>query len=143
MSDYQCPRCGESLERFKAKSGRYWWRCKAAGDVCDELFADRNGEPKLTTTSREPAADWIKCPECQSPMEIVVGAQFGDFFSCSNYPKCKGIRDILPDSSPPVPPPDCPECGSRLKVKRGKKGLFLGCAAWPGCGYTRDLGGDD
>jgi RecB family exonuclease len=34
----------------------------------------------------------------------------------------------------------CPQCGGELKQKKGRFGPFLGCANYPECRYTRDLG---
>lgn len=33
----------------------------------------------------------------------------------------------------------CPQCGAILQIKNGKKGLFLGCSAYPECDYLRPL----
>jgi len=33
----------------------------------------------------------------------------------------------------------CPQCGAPLQMKQGKKGLFLGCSAYPSCDYLRPL----
>lgn len=33
----------------------------------------------------------------------------------------------------------CPQCGSPLHIKQGKKGLFLGCSAYPNCDYLKPL----
>ncbi|SPY34014.1 DNA topoisomerase family protein [Pasteurella canis] len=33
----------------------------------------------------------------------------------------------------------CPVCNALLQVKQGKKGLFLGCSAYPACDYLRPL----
>ncbi|HBO38894.1 MAG TPA: hypothetical protein DD638_09560, partial [Pasteurellaceae bacterium] len=33
----------------------------------------------------------------------------------------------------------CPQCGSPLQIKQGKKGLFLGCSAYPDCDYIKSL----
>ena len=33
----------------------------------------------------------------------------------------------------------CPQCGAPLQMKQGKKGLFLGCTAYPACDYLRPL----
>ena len=33
----------------------------------------------------------------------------------------------------------CPECGSPLQIRHGKKGLFLGCSAFPKCDYLKPL----
>ena len=36
----------------------------------------------------------------------------------------------------------CPECKSALQRKKGKKGFFWGCSAWPNCTTTlQDIGG--
>jgi DNA topoisomerase-1 len=35
----------------------------------------------------------------------------------------------------------CPECGEALLERRGRFGKFLACSAYPGCKYTRNLGG--
>ncbi len=32
----------------------------------------------------------------------------------------------------------CPVCGSLMQLKRGARGLFLGCSAWPKCDFTRE-----
>jgi len=34
---------------------------------------------------------------------------------------------------------DCPDCGQPLVKRKGKKGHFVGCSAYPDCTYTRDL----
>lgn len=33
----------------------------------------------------------------------------------------------------------CPVCHSPLNIRRGKKGLFLGCSAYPACDYLKPL----
>jgi len=33
----------------------------------------------------------------------------------------------------------CPECGAPLVLRSGRYGLFLGCSAYPGCAYTRNI----
>lgn len=33
----------------------------------------------------------------------------------------------------------CPQCGSPLQIKQGKKGKFLGCSAYPACDYLKPL----
>ncbi|APC96233.1 type I DNA topoisomerase [Francisella frigiditurris] len=34
---------------------------------------------------------------------------------------------------------DCPECGSKLSLRLGKNGRFIGCTNYPTCKYTRPL----
>ncbi|WP_273397409.1 type I DNA topoisomerase [Actinobacillus porcinus] len=33
----------------------------------------------------------------------------------------------------------CPQCGALLQIRYGKKGLFLGCSAFPQCDYLKPL----
>ncbi|QIV94970.1 type I DNA topoisomerase [Allofrancisella frigidaquae] len=36
---------------------------------------------------------------------------------------------------------DCPECGSKLSLRLGKNGRFIGCTNYPKCTYTRQIVG--
>jgi DNA topoisomerase-1 len=36
----------------------------------------------------------------------------------------------------------CPTCGKPLSKRLGRRGLFIGCTAYPDCDYTRNLGDD-
>jgi DNA topoisomerase-1 len=36
----------------------------------------------------------------------------------------------------------CPKCGAQLSIRLGKRGRFIGCTAYPGCDYTRNLHDD-
>ncbi len=39
------------------------------------------------------------------------------------------------------PDKSCPECKSgKVSLKTGKFGIFLGCSAYPGCGYIKNIG---
>lgn len=35
----------------------------------------------------------------------------------------------------------CPECGSELVIKLGRRGKFFGCSAFPGCAFTKPMPG--
>ncbi len=37
----------------------------------------------------------------------------------------------------------CPQCGDPVVVRSGKYGLFIGCSAYPNCGYTRNISTDE
>ncbi len=36
----------------------------------------------------------------------------------------------------------CPECGSKLSIRLGRNGRFIGCTNYPECKYTRNLNAD-
>ncbi|HYP67404.1 MAG TPA: type I DNA topoisomerase [Thiobacillaceae bacterium] len=47
------------------------------------------------------------------------------------------------DRGCPIPDEACPKCGSPLNMQASKKGLFIGCTAYPKCDYTRPLSGSE
>ena len=70
------------------------------------------------------------CPECGSPLVIRKG-KFGEFVACSNYPKCKYIKQEERQITEIC---DCPKCGGKIVEKRSKKGkTFYGCNNYPKC----------
>lgn len=36
----------------------------------------------------------VKCPDCDGPM-VSRKSQYGTFWGCKSYPKCKGTRDSM------------------------------------------------
>ena len=71
------------------------------------------------------------CPVCGKPLVLRQGA-FGEFVSCSGYPKCKYVKQNLIEGM------KCPRCGqgdlAERKARRGN--IFWGCTNYPKCGFT-------
>ncbi len=71
------------------------------------------------------------CPLCGKPLVLRQGA-FGEFVSCSGYPKCKYVKQNLIEGL------KCPKCGTgdlaERKARRGN--LFWGCTNYPKCDFT-------
>ncbi|MBS1805757.1 MAG: type I DNA topoisomerase [Acidobacteria bacterium] len=71
------------------------------------------------------------CPECGKPLVLRQGA-YGEFVSCSGYPKCKYIKQNLIEGM------KCPKCGvgdiAERKARRGN--VFWGCTNYPKCDFT-------
>ncbi len=73
------------------------------------------------------------CPECGNPLVIRKG-KYGEFISCSNYPKCKYIKN---EKKEIVIVSECLECGGNIVEKKTKKGkIFYGCANYPKCNFA-------
>jgi DNA topoisomerase-1 len=57
---------------------------------------------------------------------------YGEFVSCSGYPKCKYVKQNLIEGM------KCPKCGTgdiaERKAKRGN--IFWGCTNYPKCDFT-------
>lgn len=129
---YTCPQCGgHTVYRFGRK-GRFlscsrYPECKFAAPI------DREGNRV------EPERTDLACPKCGDPMLLRKG-RFGPFLSCGRYPDCDGIVNL--DKKGHITPPKapalltdlpCPRCQSPLNLRRGGRGPWLSCSAFPKC----------
>ncbi len=70
------------------------------------------------------------CPECNSPL-VIRRSRYGEFIACSNYPKCKYIKN---DEKQIVEICNCPNCDGKIIEKKSKRGkVFYGCNNYPKC----------
>lgn len=70
------------------------------------------------------------CPKCGKAKLVIRNGRFGEFTSCSNYPKCDYVKQETTGVK-------CPECGSDIVVKKARKGNnFYGCSAYPKCKHV-------
>jgi DNA topoisomerase-1 len=70
-----------------------------------------------------------KCPQCGAELVIRQG-RYGEFTSCSTYPKCKYIKQ----ETTGVP---CPECKKgEIVQKRSRRGTFYSCNQYPKCKFS-------
>ena len=71
------------------------------------------------------------CPVCGKPLVLRQGS-YGEFVSCSGYPKCKYVKQNLIEGM------KCPKCGTgdlaERKARRGN--IFWGCTNYPKCDFT-------
>ena len=73
-----------------------------------------------------------KCPKCGKPL-LLRNGQYGEFISCSGYPKCKYIKQELLDVK-------CPKDGGDIAVRKTKRGdVFYGCVNYPKCDFASNL----
>ncbi|NUL82640.1 MAG: type I DNA topoisomerase [Armatimonadetes bacterium] len=123
-SDLKCPECGRpmviksvlrmgEIERFYGCSG--YPECKKTMPMEEEQAEQEN------------APD---CPECSKKMKLRKG-RYGPFWSCQDYPACKGIRKVTTG----IP---CPQCKTgqirQMKSKKGK--TFFSCDRYPECKFA-------
>ena len=75
-----------------------------------------------------------RLPACGKPLVLRQGA-YGEFVSCSGYPKCKYVKQNLIEGM------KCPKCGegdlAERKARRGN--VFWGCTNYPKCDFTSNL----
>ncbi len=115
---------------------------------------DNKGIPDPSTSNNQPTG--VMCLVCKSNEIVSKVGKYGEFFSCSGYPKCKtvyrqdGDKFVIYDKSKPSSPPKdaepCPECkkkglkGVLLERKNKSNGnMFKGCNQYPKCKYTESV----
>jgi DNA topoisomerase-1 len=71
-----------------------------------------------------------KCPKCGEQL-VLRNGQYGEFVSCSGYPKCKYIKQNLIGVH-------CPLCadGEIVEKKARRGNYFYGCSEYPKCKFT-------
>ena len=87
-----CPDCGAPMERVFSGKARDWFASCSRWPDCDGTLPL---EPDGTVGERldvEPDEN-VPCPECSKPMQLRDG-RYGRFFSCVDYPTCKGVRNL-------------------------------------------------
>jgi DNA topoisomerase-1 len=103
---------------------------------CPDYSADppcktvRRLNQKVQSKPPEPTGE--PCPECG--MELVKrNGSYGEFVSCSGYPKCKYVKQTLLDVA-------CPKDGGKIAERKSKMGnVFYGCTNYPKCDFTSNL----
>lgn len=96
--------------------------------LCDSIKeVSKNGNGKILKIN----TDYGTCPQCGKPLLKRKG-KFGDFLSCSGYPDCKYIKNLVQETGE-----KCPQCGSPLVKRKGKFGIFTSCSNYPTCKYIK------
>jgi DNA topoisomerase I len=132
-TDELCPTCGEETgAKLVRKWGRYGWflSCSRYPDCKYRRNAKQSAEQ--AAEQAEPELTDVACPKCGKPM-IKRSGRFGPFLGCSDYPKCRGIKNLGEQSYG-----TCPKCGQGEVVsKRTKRGkTFYSCNRYPDCDFA-------
>lgn len=91
-NDTPCPDCGAPMERVFSGKARDWFASCSRWPDCEGTLPL---EPDGTVGERldvEPD-EQVRCPECGKPMQLRDG-RYGRFYSCVEYPTCKGVRNL-------------------------------------------------
>jgi DNA topoisomerase I len=131
-TDEVCPSCGaETGAKLVRKWGRYGWflscsrypDCKYRRNAKQSADEAERPEPELTD---------VPCPKCGKPM-VKRSGRFGPFLGCSDYPRCRGIKNLGEQEYG-----TCPKCGQGQVVsKRTKRGkTFYSCNRYPDCDFA-------
>ncbi len=82
---------------------------------------------------KEPELTGEKCPECDHDLVIRKG-RYGPFTACSNFPKCKYIKQ---EEREKIVITSCPKCDDDIIEKHTRRGkIFYGCNNYPDCKFA-------
>src|SRR3989344_2303570 len=81
------------------------------------------------------------CPDCSQKTGKLSGGQlieregrFGRFIACSNYPKCKFVKQDPIEAARAKTGVMCPTCKTgEMSERRGRFGIFFSCSNYPDC----------
>jgi DNA topoisomerase-1 len=130
MSDEKCDKCGSPMV---IKTGRFgpFLGCSNFPE-CKNIKSMAKNSPEMDEKMKaltEEHKDDV-CEKCNSPMVIKTG-RFGPFLGCSNYPKCKNIKNLNVSEGPTIKCPECKE--GNIVQKRSRRGIFYACDRYPDC----------
>lgn len=79
------------------------------------------------------------CPICKKEMDL-KRSQYGLFLLCPDYPKCKGKKDLLSESTTAkLTSFLCPNCNHKMYQLDGQYGRYLKCSNTEKCNTTTSL----
>ncbi|HWB75630.1 MAG TPA: type I DNA topoisomerase [Nannocystaceae bacterium] len=129
---WKCPKCGSRTCYRFGRNGRFL-SCTTYPECDYSAPIDREGRPLL------PEMVDVAAPNDGSQMELRNG-RFGPFLASINYPANTFVLNLDKKGGIkfPAPPPLltellCPKCSSPMNLRRGKRGPWLGCSAFPKC----------
>lgn len=129
-TDITCPTCKKAMLAIKFGKAGAFLGCTNYPDCTFTSNFERleDGSIKIVEKQGPELLDET-CPNCNSQLVKRVG-RYGPFTACSNYPKCKYIKQEEAGFK-------CIECKKGSMVKRSWRGsTFWGCSNYPECRFT-------
>ena len=126
-TDIICELCGSKMIIKNGRFGKFA-ACPNYPKCKNTKTLDKNGN--LAENKTVEKADF-QCEVCGADM-VLRKSKYGEFYACSNYPKCKHIKTIENKTNV-----SCPKCGAEIikKQTRSKK-QFYSCSKYPECDFS-------
>jgi len=124
-----CENCGKVMVLRRGPFGMFMACPDYNADPPCRTFRKLSQKQQQKQSTPQPTGEM--CPQCGLPLVLRQGS-YGEFVSCSGYPKCKYVKQNLIEGM------KCPKCGTgdlaERKAKRGN--IFWGCTNYPKCDFT-------
>jgi len=145
-----CPKCGSHLSIKYGRAGAFLG-CSTYPDCDYTSDFERDDTGAITLIERQEVEEIkgdLTCDLCGKQM-VKKDGRYGPFLACTGYPDCKNTRPLKINDDGTAEAVEvekveieCPTCGAPMKVRKGKRGEFLGCTKYPDCrgilNFTRD-----
>jgi DNA topoisomerase-1 len=132
LFDIKCKSCGAQMVAKNGKFGEFL-ACSTYPECKNTLKCKIIDGVPVPEGMYGPLALGQSCPVCNLGMFLREG-KFGKFYSCIEYPKCKGTRKV-PYGNGKM----CKQCGDDLFLVFHENGNFLSCVNFPKCRYSESL----
>ncbi len=127
--EFPCPICNDPMEYKLSKVGRFM-SCKKF----PECLGARREDGTIIPPPKEIGE---ACPDCGDSKDgklILREGRFGPFIACSNFPKCKFVKQDPEQEAKSKTGVKCNVCADgELVERRGRFGLFYACSNYPKC----------
>jgi DNA topoisomerase-1 len=124
-----CDNCGKEMVLKNGQWGPFMSCPDYSADPPCKTIRKLSQKQQQKQNTAQPTGE--ACPVCGKPLVLRQGA-YGEFVSCSGYPKCKYVKQNLIEGM------KCPKCGvgdiAERKARRGN--IFWGCTNYPKCDFT-------
>ena len=124
-----CDNCGRVMVLRRGPFGMFMSCPGFNEDPPCKTFRKLSSKQQQKVAAPQPTGE--DCPQCGKPLVLRQGS-YGEFVSCSGYPKCKYVKQNLIEGM------KCPKCGqgdlAERKARRGN--IFWGCTNYPKCDFT-------
>jgi DNA topoisomerase I len=127
-----CENCGKVMVLRRGPFGMFMSCPDYNADPPCKTFRKLSQKQQQKQAAPKPTGE--DCPQCGKQLVLRQGS-YGEFVSCSGYPKCKYVKQNLIEGM------KCPKCGvgdlAERKARRGN--IFWGCTNYPKCDFTSNL----
>ncbi|MBI2353182.1 type I DNA topoisomerase [Candidatus Dependentiae bacterium] len=129
QTDIDCPSCKKNKLAVRLGKSGSFIGCLGFPECTFTSNFKRNEDGSIQLIEIEqPTLLEEKCPQCSSQLRKLKG-RYGEFISCSGYPKCKFIKQNIAHFA-------CPLCSGKIVERKWKGGTFWGCENYPKCKFS-------
>lgn len=129
ITEIDCPKCKEKKLVIRMSKTGSFLGCSGFPECTftSKFNRDEQGKINLIETEQPTLLD-EKCEKCTAPMRKMQG-RYGEFISCSAYPKCKHIKQNKAWFK-------CPNCTGNVIERKWRGGTLWGCEKYPKCKFS-------